>query len=187
MLVRDVMTSPAVTASSYTTTREAVRLLAEHGITSLPVIDDDGCVIGIVSEHHILGSMSEATGPARPVVEASRVGEAMTRPAVTVTADSTIADAVAVMTSAAIKSLPVVLHDRIVGVVSRSDLIRYLAHTDVRIRYEVTGHLRATGNDWTVAVDDRVVTISGPVTDDQRRSAEELARTVPGVTSVHCR
>ena len=187
MLVRDVMTSPAVTVSPYTTTHEAVRLLAEYGITALPVLADDGAVLGMVSETDMIASMSDPAGRARPVVEATRVSEVMKRPAVTVTAERALADAIGVMTAAAVKSLPVVLHDRIVGIVSRSDLIRMLAHADDQIRYEVTGTIRAVGSDWTVDVTDRVVTISGPVTEEQRHNAQDLARTVPGVTSVRCR
>ena len=93
-------------------------------------------------------------------------------------------EAVRIMTSNAIRSLPVVLKDRIVGVVSRSDLIQVLAHTDELIRYEITGRFRAEGMGWTVDVSDRVATITGPVTDDQRRHAEQLARAVHGVAAV---
>lgn len=187
MLVREVMTSPAVTVSPYTTTCEALRLLAEYGITALPTVDDDGTVLGLVGEADLLAAMSDSADPEQPVVEALRVGQVMSRPATVVSADSTVADAVSIMTSAAVKSLPVVLHDRIVGIVSRSDLVRMLAHADDHIRYEVTGRLRAAGRDWIVDVNDHVVTISGPVTDEQRNDAQQLARTVCGIASVRYR
>ena len=185
MLVREIMSSPAVTVSPYTTTREALRLLAQYEITALPALNDDGTVIGIVGEAELLATASaDAQGAA---TDGLRVGDVMRQPAFFVEADNTIAEAVHLMTSAGVTSLPVVLHDRIVGVVSRSDLIRMLARTDEQIRYDVLGRLRAIGNEWLVDVSDRAVTITGPTTDAQRDEARELARAVPGVTTITCR
>jgi CBS domain-containing protein len=188
MLVREVMTSPAVTVTPYTTAQEALRQLDECHITALPVVDDDGVVVGVVSEADLLALIpdSQQSDPLLPVGTAAtrRVRELMTRPAVTVGADSQIAEAVELMRSTVIKSLPVVLNRRIVGVVSRSDLVRVLAHADDRIRYAITGLLRAEGVNWLVDVSDGVVTIHGPVTDRQRRNAESIARSVTGVVDV---
>jgi CBS domain-containing protein len=188
MLVREVMSSPAVTVTPYTTAQEALRLLDECHITALPVVDDDGVVVGVVSEADLLALIpdSQQSDPLLPVGTAAtrRVRDLMTRPAVTVGADSQIAEAVELMRSTVIKSLPVVLNRRIVGVVSRSDLVRVLAHADDRIRYAITGLLRAEGVNWLVDVSDGVVTIHGPVTDRQRRNAESIARSVTGVVDV---
>ena len=188
MLVRDVMTSPAVTVTPYTTAHEALRLLDECHITALPVVDDDGVVVGVVSEADLLALIPDGrhSDPLAPVGAAAtrRVRELMTHPAVTVDADSKVIAAVELMRSSVMKSLPVVLNGRIVGVVSRSDLVRVLAHTDDRIRYDVIGLFRADGANWLVDVSDGVVTISGPVTDRQRRDAEAIARSVTGVVDV---
>jgi CBS domain-containing protein len=186
MLVREVMTSPAVTVTPYTTAREALRLLDECRITALPVVDDD-VVVGVVSEADLLALVPDGqlVDPLESGVPATRrVRELMTRPAVTVGADREVTEAVELMRSTVMKSLPVVLNGRIVGVVSRSDLVRVLAHTDDRIRYEVTGLFRAEGVNWLVDVTDGVVTINGPVTDRQRRDAEAIARSVTGVIDV---
>jgi CBS domain-containing protein len=186
MLVREVMTSPAVTVTPYTTVHEALRLLDECRITALPALDDDGRVVGVVSETDLLAMMPDADR-GLPQSQPGRVRELMSQPAVTVSADSPVAEAVRLMTTAAVRSLPVVVNDRIVGVVSRSDLIHALAHADDLIRIEVIRHIRAEGRDWMVEVTDRIVTISGPVTDEQRRRAAELAGTVHGVADVRCR
>ena len=187
MLVREVMTSPAVTVSPYTTGREALRLLEECRITALPVVDDDGIVVGVVSEADLLALLPGGRqADPLPVGATSphRVRALMTRPAITVGADSEITEAVELMQATVIKSLPVVLNGRIVGVVSRSDLVGLLAHTDDRICYEVTGRVRAEGVNWQVDVSGGVVKIAGPVTDRQRRDAEAIARSVTGVIDV---
>jgi CBS domain-containing protein len=185
MLIREVMTSPAVTVTPYTTTHEALRLLDEYRITALPALDDDGRVIGVVNETDLLAMVPDADHGLPP--QQRRVRDLMSQPAVTVSADSTVAEAVRLMTTAGVRSLPVVVDDRIVGIVSRSDLIHTLAHADDLIRTEVIRHIRAAGRDWMVEVTDRIVTISGPVTDDQRHHAAQLVQTVHGVAAVRYR
>ena len=188
MLVRDVMTSPAVTVTPYTMAREALRLLDECRITALPVVNDDGAVVGVVSEADLLallpGMQFAAVLMLGDDIATRRVGDLMTHDAVTVRADSDVVEAVELLASMVLKSLPVVLDERIVGVISRSDVVRVLAHVDDRIRDEVLGLVRAEDDSWTVAVAGGIVTISGPVTDRQRRRAEAIARSVTGVVEV---
>jgi CBS domain-containing protein len=187
MLVREVMTSPAITVTEYTTAREALRLLGECRITALPVVDDDGIVVGVVSEADLLALIPDGpqSDPMRPDIPTTRrIRELMTHPAVTVDADSEVIEAVKLMRSTVMKSLPVVLNGRIVGVVSRSDLVRVLTHTDDRLRDEVNGLIRAEGVNWLIDVTNGVVTINGPVTERQRREAEAIVRSVTGVVDV---
>jgi predicted transcriptional regulator len=188
MLVRDLMTSPAVTVTPYTLAREALRLLDECRITTLPVVDDDGAVVGVISEADLLallpGMPQAAVLRLADDVATTRVGELMTHDAVTVRADSDIVEAVELLGSMVFKSLPVVQDERIVGVISRSDVVRVLAHVDDQIRDEVLRVLRAEDDSWTVTVAHGIATISGPVTDRQRRDAEALARSVAGVVGV---
>ncbi|WP_151083248.1 HPP family protein [Nocardioides cynanchi] len=124
MLVREVMTSPAVTVTAEASLREAIGLLDRHTITALPVVDEAGRPLGVVSEADLL---REALG--RGAHET--VGEVMTSPVRTVSADSTLTDAFAVMDGTVVKSLPVTLHGRVVGVVSRRDLVAALARGDL--------------------------------------------------------
>jgi CBS-domain-containing membrane protein len=191
MLVREVMTSPAVTVTPYTMAREALRLLDECSITALPVVNDDGAVVGVVSEADLLALLPGMTQTAALMLgdemATRRVDELMTHDAVTVRADSDVVEAVELLASMVLKSLPVVFNERIVGVVSRSDVVRVLAHVDDRIRDEVLGLLRAEDDSWTVAVARGIVTISGPVTDRQRQDAEAIARSVTGVVEVRLR
>jgi CBS domain-containing protein len=123
MLVREVMTSPAVTVGPAESIRHAIALLDRFRITALPVVDEDGFPIGVVSEADLL---HEAIRPAG----SHAVGDVMTRQVLTVSADGDVIDAFAVMDGTAVKSLPVLLHGRVVGVISRRDLVATLARDD---------------------------------------------------------
>ncbi len=189
MLIREVMTAPAVTVTAETTIHEALRLLDHHTITTLPVVDPNGELAGIISEADLLPDaatldpqvrMSSAGAP-------RLVGDVMTRLVVSMNADDDLDEAVDLMASTMIKSLPVTLHRRVVGVVSRSDIIHLLATRDQRIRADVAGLLRAESGGWQVDVHDAEVVITGPADDDQRKVAEEIAGNVPGVVAVHVR
>lgn len=124
MLVREVMTSPAVTVAAEVSLRDAIDLLDRHAITAMPVVDEAGRPVGVVSEADLL---REALG--RNAHET--VGEVMTCRVHTVSADGDLTDAFAVMDGTAVKSLPVVLHGRVVGVLSRCDLVAALARGDL--------------------------------------------------------
>ena len=110
----------------------------------------------------------------------------MTPHAVTVHETTDVADAVDVMTSTGVKSLPVVDDDdRVVGVVSRSDLVKVSARGDQDLEREVDNLLITLGHpDWAVEARDGVVTIDGPETGADRSLAEVAARTVAGVVAV---
>ncbi|MGH3355943.1 MAG: CBS domain-containing protein [Nocardioidaceae bacterium] len=192
MLVREVMSTPAVTVSDRTSLRAALRMLDEHNITAMPVVDDRGGIIGVVSEadlvrdsvlpdgraHMIPVHLSRSTPP-------RRVADVMTTSALTVTGGSDLADAVELMTSTMVKSLPVVDTGRVVGVVSRRDVVHLLARVDDRIQAEVADLLRSEGTDWLADVDDGVVRVSGPADQHERRIAEVLAGCVAGVVAIH--
>lgn len=124
MLVREVMTSPAVTVGPEESLRGAVELLDRLRITALPVVDRDGRPVGVVSEADLL---REALGPAAQ----DTVADVMTGEVLTVSADADLVDAFAVMDRTAVKSLPVLLHGRVVGILSRRDLVAALARGDL--------------------------------------------------------
>jgi CBS-domain-containing membrane protein len=186
------MTAPAVTVSPDTTIQEALRLLDDHQITTLPVVDRHGALTGIISEADLLADAGALDVPAGSSVRLSipgaprRVGELMTRLVVTVSVDGDLDEAVDLMTSTMIKSLPVIENDRVVGVVSRSDIIHLLATRDQRIRRHVTDLLHDE-SDWLVDVYDAEVVITGPDGEHERKVAEVLAGSVPGVVAVHVR
>ncbi|WP_067461383.1 CBS domain-containing protein [Actinomadura macra] len=194
MLVREAMTSPVVTIPPGATIRQAVRVLDEHEITALPVLDG-GRLVGIVSEMDLLRGEFEADPRAfaRPVARPGtpsprQVGDVMTREVRTVRPTADVAELAEMMMRTRIKSVPVLDGPDIVGIVSRRDLVAILARGDARIRDDVLAAIAEYGADpWDVSVDDGAVELSGTAGESARRIAEVLARTVPGVTRVSVR
>lgn len=192
MLVREVMTRWPVSVRPSTSTKEALRLLDDHSITSLPVVHADGRIVGVVSEADLMRDAlphdprahmipHEGGTPRHP----TQVDEVMNHHPVTVQGDSDLAEVVDLMTSTSVKSLPVVdrgLH--VIGMVSRRDIVHMLARADERVQREVGELFRNLGVDWMVEVHDGAVTVEGPQGDKARALAETAAATVPGVMSV---
>lgn len=123
MLVREIMTSPAVTIRPIDEVAEAARVLDRLSITTLPVVDQDLRLVGIISEADVIGARSR--------VDAPRVRDVMTREVFTAQADDDLSTVMALMSGTVLKSLPVLLRDRVVGVVSRRDVVRAMAHGDL--------------------------------------------------------
>jgi len=191
MLVKDVMTSPAITAPARTTVKEGLRLLDKHGVTSLPVTDIEGHIVGIISEADLLLDAVRRDArthmiPVGPVDDPpSRVEDVMSILTMTVTSDTDLADAVELMTSTAVKSLPVVDGGRVVGVISRSDVVHLLARSDEHIRGEIDELLRSAGLECDVDVDGGVVSLEHLEDPAQWKVAEVIAGSVAGVIAVH--
>ena len=192
MLVREVMTAPAVTVRESATVKEAIELLDQHDIAAMPVVDLDGMVVGVVSEADVIREMVVPDPRAHEIAVRLtkapfllRVADVMSTHPLTVDSDLDLAHATELMTSTAVKSLPVLEGDRVVGMVSRRDVIRMLARQDARIEAEVDELIRQTEQDWLVEVDDGIVTIEGPVDERERKLARTMACTVPGVIGIH--
>jgi len=128
MLVRDIMTSPAVTIRPNDEVAEAARVLDRRSITSLPVVDRDLRLVGILSEADIISQLSVT--PHMPG-GAGRVADLMTRRVLTVSADDELAKVIDLMRGTILKSLPVLLHGRVVGMVSRRDVVRAMTHGEL--------------------------------------------------------
>jgi CBS domain-containing protein len=204
LTVRDVMTRPVRTVGPDTPLKDVARLLIEGGVSGAPVVDADGNVLGVVSEadflvkeqgaqavHHrrfasLLGE-TESTRAQLDKLAARTAGEAMTQPAVTIPPSKAIHDAATLMTERRINRLPVVEGGRLVGIVTRADLVRAYLRTDDElervIREDVL--LRILWLDpaaFTVEVRNGVATVSGSV---ERRSTagivEETIKLVPGI------
>ncbi|MEV7612757.1 CBS domain-containing protein [Streptomyces sp. NPDC089799] len=159
--VADLMTPSAVTVQRATPFKEIARLLEEFGITAVPVVDDDGHIVGVVSEADLLGRRASDR-----MVTAERL---MTSPALTARPGWSVVRAARVMRRSGVKRLPVVDTDGlVVGVLSRSDLIKLFLRRDRAIREEIvedvlTRTLHLPPSAITVEVDDGVVTLSGTV------------------------
>lgn len=193
MLVRDVMSRRPWTVTTGTSIQGAISLLAEHGVTSMPVVDGRRHVVGVVSEADLI---RDALVPDPRAQETPRedlrreqhhtVDEVMTRHVVTVRESTDLADAVELLTSLGAKSLPVVdPDDRVIGVVSRSDVVRALARTDETLEREVDAALVALGHsDWLVEAHNGVVEIGGPTSPADVSLARSVAHSVQGVVEV---
>ncbi|MFC0597879.1 CBS domain-containing protein [Streptomyces palmae] len=200
--VSEVMTRDVVTVRTDTPFKEVASLLSTHGISAVPVADEQGAPVGVVSEADLLRKQIEdpdLPGRAAPSQGGDEAAKAraqnaaglMTAPVATVRADWPVAGAAREMDRYRVRRLVVVDDaDRIVGIVSRSDLLRVFLRPDAEIRQEIqdevlTGIMRLSGEDVQVQVHDGVVTLRGAV--ESRRTAqivERLARGVDGVVSI---
>ncbi|MFI7063603.1 CBS domain-containing protein [Kribbella sp. NPDC050124] len=192
MLIRDLMSAPAITVLGETPVSEALRLLDQRKITAMPVVDRDGRLVGVVSEADLMQDALELSDrlPSAPISVSTsgrsrRVAEVMAHLVVSVHTDDQLDDAIDVMRSTMVKSLPVVEADRVVGVISRSDVIHLLAERDDRIRAEVNHALRQRNPIWHAEVDSGIVKVTGPGNEADRRQAEAVADAVRGVVAVH--
>jgi CBS domain-containing protein len=200
--VSDVMTTPVVTVREDTPYAEIVGKLAKHKISAVPVQDAFGRVLGVVSEADLLHKV-EFIGDEPRVFEwgsrkanrakayASTAGELMASPAITVQPGSSVVVAAKLMQEENVKRLPVIDElGKLVGVVSRNDLLRMYLRPDYELRDEVLEDVlrRMLWIDplaVEVGVADGVVTLSGEV--DRKTTAEiavRITKSIPGVISV---
>jgi acetoin utilization protein AcuB len=136
--VRQIMTSTVVTIHPEELVADAAQLMEEFDLRRLPVVDDDCCLVGIVTDSDVL--QAEAAGSAlrnyEPDAEARwlAVADIMTRDVVTIEADSTVGELAARMIDHKVGGVPVVTHDphlparkRLVGIVTETDIFRMIA------------------------------------------------------------
>ncbi|GAA2740735.1 MULTISPECIES: CBS domain-containing protein [Kitasatospora] len=202
--VYDVMTQEVVTATPDTPFKEIAALFHRNDITAIPVIDDQGRPIGMVSEADLIRKEAVLPDPEgrtpgrwldahdRARAEAETAGGLMTSPAVTARAGWSVPEAARAMDKHKVKRLPVVDEvGRLVGIVSRRDLLQVFLRHDAAIREEITHDvlgqtLWLAPDAVQVAVHDGVVTLTGRL---PRKSlipvTEQLCRAVDGVVAVH--
>lgn len=194
MNVIAVMSKPVITVAPDAPVKEAAQLLVEHAISALPVVDQTGELVGIVSEADLIpletrpDPRTQAT-PIPPTAGSAprRVADVMTRKVITISTDSELSQAARLMIDADVKRLPVMEGRRVVGIVSRRDLVKVIARSDEDVEADLRRRLSDLGlglakND--IAVHDGVANVTltdGPTT---RRLAESVALTVPGVLEV---
>jgi CBS domain-containing protein len=167
----------------------------EHHVSALPVVDPDGGVIGVVSEADLL-LRTEAEDPVgwthegrerRSKAHAQTAEGLMSSPAFSVEPDTPLAAAARLMRKRNVKRLPVVADGRLVGIVSRADVLKSYLRSDEDIRSDVIegvvrGSMWLDPSNFDVAVDDGVVLITGQV--DRRSDVEILTTLVLGVDGV---
>jgi CBS domain-containing protein len=200
--VKDVMTNRVVAVRKNAPFKDIATLLTRYRVSAFPVLDDDGMVIGVVSEADLLckealiAAMGERPGPyhddfARAA--AVTAAELMTTPPVTITPGEPAAGAARLMYNAGVKRLPVVSENgHLVGIISRADVLSVYNRPDDEIGEEITKNvirhefLKGPGC-FTVTVKDGIVTLEGPGTVQQGRAILAEVWRVEGVVSVRDR
>jgi CBS domain-containing protein len=193
MRARDIMSSPVTLAREGTSVKEAAALLADNGFTALPVVGDSGELIGIVTEADLVRDRVPRDPRARchpgggetevrPVT--TTVGEVMTTPVTAMGAGTDVAVLAKALLDAGQRSMPIVDGSRVIGIVTRRDIVRVIARDDAIIAGDVRHRLEIYGGDrrWHVDVHDGIVAIGDEFDDEtDRHVATVLAESVPGV------
>ena len=208
MTVRDVMTAPVFSVPTSTPLKDVARLLVDHRISGVPVVDDDGGRRGrrVRGRFPAQGgrprdrpaALVRAPDWARPREASTRhakigaitAGEAMTSPAATIEADRSTTAAATLMVDLDVNRLPVLEDGRLIGIVSRADLVRAFVRSDDQlaesIRHDVLLRVLWLNPElFDVEVHNGVASVGGRV---ERRSTAEMieraVRSVPGVVDV---
>ncbi|MCF2533823.1 CBS domain-containing protein [Yinghuangia soli] len=201
-----LMTTEVVTVHTDTPFKEIVRVLGEHRVSAVPVLDQDKIVVGVVSEADLLRKEADSEGPARlPIsvhtrrgaraarskAEGESAGDLMSAPAVTIERTATVGQAARAMEQHGVKRLPVTDRGQLCGIVSRCDLLRVFLRADDAIREEIVDDV-VRRDLWvdpatiTVRVSDGVVHLEGELENKTlTRILARMCRGVDGVVQVH--
>jgi CBS domain-containing protein len=222
MRARDVMTTNVITTTPDTSVQQLAALLCDRGISGVPVVDAAGALIGIVSEGDLLhraetgterrterrrarwlDSLASDRQLARDYVKShSRlVGEIMTREVITVTEETDLDEIADLLETKRIKRVPVVRDGRMVGIVSRANLVRALATAkiepaagpdsdDYAIRRKLLAELQ--GQEWAkvwatdIIVRDKIVHLwcASDQPAEERQALRVAAENTPGVRGI---
>lgn len=211
------MTYTPITVNADALIEEAADLMVRNRISGLPVVNTEGFVVGMITEGDLIrraelgtaghppGWLATFLSPGRAAQEyvqahGLRVREIMTNEVISVTPDLPLADVVELMRLKQVKRLPVLENGKLVGIVSRADLLRALAQllprrkveaiSDAELRQRVLAEMEKQG--WAprinvdVTVKNGVVELRGSVTDDRERvGLRVIAESTPGVRGVH--
>jgi CBS domain-containing protein len=214
----DIMTTHVVTVTENATVSEAARLLAKHGISAVPVVDGANRVIGMVSEGDLLHRSETGTERrrawwldmlastdqlARDYIKshAETVKDVMTRDVISVTDTTPVADIAVLLETYGIKRVPVLRDGKLIGIVSRANLIQALAMTvtesaadsangsDLAIRDKLLAELKtqrwAEISPANVTVKDGIVHLwNSYVSDHEKQALLTAARSIPGVRGI---
>jgi CBS-domain-containing membrane protein len=196
LTVRDVMTSTVVCVVDSAPFKEIVRLMQVHGVSALPVVDAEGRLAGVVSEADLLPKEASETdgehhlfGPRRKRAQKAAgldAAQLMSAPVAAVGPDATLREAARLILERKVKRLPVVdAGGRIIGIVSRADLLKVFLRPDNEILDEVTKRvlLQILCLDTvTATVHDGIVRLDGVV--EQRSMLPLVVGLVKGVDGV---
>jgi CBS domain-containing protein len=217
MKARDIMSTKVVTVSPSTSVRDIAGLMVEKHVSGLPVLNDNGTLVGVVSEGDLLrrpeigtqkhrrrwvSFFSGVDSQAREFTKshALRAGDVMTKQVIHVSEETPLGDVVGLMEKHNIKRLPVLSDGKLVGIVSRADLLRALAarqadpmpppaESDATIRAAMNDVLK--NEEWAMSAMVNVIVSEGVVhlwgvidSDDQRQALRVAAENIPGVAAI---
>jgi len=216
MNASDVMVHNVLTIGPEDDVAEAAKRLVDYDISALPVVDAEGRLIGILSEADLIHRKEVGTEKQRPwwmeaILPAtilsedyakshgSKVGEVMSQHLVTANEETKLSEIAALMEKHRVKRIPIVRDDKLVGIVSRANLIQALASTvtaphetqddDRAIRGEILSRLAKQS--WTDFGERNIVVTKGVAhlwglvgSSEERKALRALVETVPGVRSV---
>jgi CBS domain-containing protein len=205
MKARDIMVSPVITVKPSASVRDVAKLLLEHRISAVPVIDDQEKLVGIVSEGDLIHRSEIGTEQRRSwwlvlianqqsiavdyiKAHATRIGDVMTRNVVTAAPDTSLHEIAMMMERNAIKRIPIVRDGQLVGIVSRANLVQAIASagtkleiplSDRNIRDKLMANLNKQSWAHTallnVTVNDGVVDLWGLSSSETERRAVRVA------------
>ena len=215
MKAADVMVRDVITVRPEASVRDAALLMLQHGISGLPVVDENHGLLGLISEGDLLRRAETGTEKHRSWwlelltpqerladefsrAHAVRVADVMTRQVVSADENASLANIATLMERHGIKRVPIMRDGRLVGIVSRANLVKALvtapvqaseATDDAQLREKVIEHIRAVpgGVPWLLSVDVAagVAQLQGPVhSDEQRRAIRIAAEATPGIKQV---
>ena len=207
MRVRELMTEQVLTIGPEAPIKDVAKVLVENGISGLPVCDVECRVLGVISEGDILYKEHDPReghigGPLRWIIDgtpdhsgyvkadALTAGKAMTTPAITVPPYESVAEAARIMCERGVNRLPVVKDERLVGIITRADLVRAFTRSDEDIAREIREDVLHrtmwvdTGKVEAVVERGRAVLTGTLNTRSDVELLTRLVRRVPGVTAV---
>ena len=198
MIVRDAMTSAPTAVGPDAPLKEVAELLIEKRISGLPVVDEAGVVLGVISEGDFLLKEAEGAEEHRTlwarlrgrqhhedIAVATTAGELMTSPAVTIDAGQSLHTAAALMASRKVNRLPVVEGGKLVGIITRADVLLSFIRPDAELEAAAREALRAAIEVQVVEVRDGVAVLEGTVPDaEMAASVREAVVAIDGIVAV---
>ena len=218
MKAHEIMSRNVVTVTPTTSVHDVAKLMAEKRLSGIPVVAQDGSVVGIISESDLIRRAEIGTEPERKwwlsffadpdelarqyrKTHGLKAGDVMSRPVVTVGEDADLSEIASTLESRKVKRLPVVRDGKLVGIISRADLVRALSQSqpvsrpmgsDAELEKALLDKIRA--QDWlddtflNVMVRDGVVELNGFIgSAEQRRALRVLIDELDGVHKVEDR
>ncbi len=210
MIAMDIMTAGVASVNVDASVRHAIQMMIDRGVSGLPVVDGDGELVGIVTEGDLMTRFSlgevlmpKSDGPVTDPVALNRflkshswrVGDVMTQGVLSVSPQASVGQIADIFLSAGVKRVPVVQDGRLLGIVSRRDLLNATTFISPKrdlvgdeaiataVRARLQCELGLSSQDLEAKVRQNVVSISASgLSDLQRRAVKCVVEGVPGAT-----